>query len=83
MYYIAKVDADMCAEYKCNTCTLYCPEANTLMFDVERNTSYVDVDRCKGCELCVYVCSDLLGRDCVTMLTPQELIAEQEAAAQA
>jgi len=83
MYYIAKVDADMCAEYKCNTCTLYCPEANTLMFDVERNTSYVDVDRCKGCELCVYVCSDMLGRDCVTMLTPQELIAEQEAAAKA
>ncbi|HIP54346.1 MAG TPA: ferredoxin oxidoreductase, partial [Sulfurimonas autotrophica] len=24
MYYVAKVNSDMCAEYKCNTCTLYC-----------------------------------------------------------
>ena len=30
MYYVAKVNSDMCAEHKCNMCTLYCPEANTL-----------------------------------------------------
>jgi NAD-dependent dihydropyrimidine dehydrogenase PreA subunit len=42
MYYVAKVDSDKCAEYKCNTCTLYCPEANTLMFDKAGNTSWVD-----------------------------------------
>jgi len=67
MYYVAKVDSDMCAEHKCNMCTLYCPEANTLMFDKENNTSWVDADRCKGCALCVYVCSDLLNRDCISM----------------
>jgi pyruvate ferredoxin oxidoreductase delta subunit len=70
MYYVAKVDSDKCSEYKCNTCTLYCPEANTLMFDKDvgaKGTSWVDVDRCKGCALCVYVCSDMLNRDCITM----------------
>ncbi len=67
MYYVATVDAEKCQTHKCNTCTLYCPEANTLMFDKERNTAWVDMDRCKGCALCVYVCSDLLHRDCITM----------------
>ncbi|HHD77732.1 MAG TPA: ferredoxin oxidoreductase [Campylobacteraceae bacterium] len=71
MYYVAKVDPDMCAEYKCNMCTLYCPEANTLMFDKEKNSSYVDADRCKGCALCVYVCTDLLDRSCISMTMVQ------------
>jgi len=72
MYYIAKVDSDKCAEYKCNTCTLYCPEANTLMFNADSNSSVVDADRCKGCALCVYVCSDMLKRDCITMEMPHK-----------
>jgi pyruvate ferredoxin oxidoreductase delta subunit len=70
MYYIAKVDSDKCAEYKCNTCTMYCPETNTLMFDKDgggKGIAWVDEDRCKGCALCVYVCSDLLKRDCIEM----------------
>jgi len=67
MYYVARVDADKCAEYKCTTCTLYCPEANTLMFDSVANNAWVDEDRCKGCAICVYVCSDMLNRDCITM----------------
>lgn len=67
MFYVAKVDPNKCAEYKCNMCTLYCPECNTLMFDKKKNTSWVDADRCKGCEICVYVCSDLLNRDCIKM----------------
>ena len=71
MYYIATVDAEKCSQYKCNICTLYCPEANTLMFDKARNTSWVDADRCKGCALCVYVCSDMLNRGCITMETAQ------------
>jgi len=70
MYYVAKVDADKCSEYKCNVCTLHCPEPNTLM--VEGKTSWVDIDRCKGCALCVYVCSDMLKRDCITMEMPQK-----------
>jgi len=75
MYYIAKVDADMCSEYKCNACTLYCPEANTLMFNEEKNTSWVDDDRCKGCALCVYVCTDMLDRNCITMEMPDPTAA--------
>ncbi|MEA1880113.1 MAG: ferredoxin oxidoreductase [Campylobacterota bacterium] len=75
MYYIAKVDADQCAEYKCNACTLYCPEANTLMFNEDKNISWVDEDRCKGCALCVYVCTDMLDRNCITMEMPDPTAA--------
>lgn len=67
MYYVAKVNSEMCSTHNCNMCTLYCPEANTLMFDKANNTSWVDEDRCKGCAICVYVCSDLLNRDCIEM----------------
>jgi len=35
MYYVAKVNSEMCSTHKCNMCTLYCPEANTLMYDKE------------------------------------------------
>ena len=69
MYYVAKVDAYKCSEYKCNMCTLYCPEANTLMFDTKngKGSAWVDADRCKGCEVCVYVCRDMLNRECISM----------------
>lgn len=72
MYYVAKVDTDKCADYKCTMCTLHCPEANTLMFDRDSNASFVVADRCKGCALCVYVCSDLLNRDCIVMTQPEK-----------
>ncbi len=68
MYYVARVDEEKCATYKCKQCTLFCPEANTLMFDDDRNTAWVNEPRCKGCALCVYVCSDLLKRDCIEMV---------------
>ncbi len=71
MYYIAKVNEDMCETYKCNTCTLYCPEANTLMYNKDKGAkgvAWVDGDRCKGCAICVYVCSDMLKRDCIEMV---------------
>jgi Pyruvate/2-oxoacid:ferredoxin oxidoreductase delta subunit len=29
-------------------CTQFCPEANTIQYDKERNTAFVSVDRCKG-----------------------------------
>lgn len=67
MYYVAKVNEDMCATHNCTMCTLYCPEANTLMYNKDTKSSWVDEDRCKGCAICVYVCSDLLKRDCITM----------------
>ncbi|RMD47269.1 MAG: ferredoxin oxidoreductase [Aquificota bacterium] len=67
MYYVAKVDQEKCATYNCRQCTLFCPEANTLMFDEDKNSAFVNEERCKGCALCVYVCSDLLKRDCIKM----------------
>ncbi len=70
MYYIAKVDQDKCTTYKCNQCTIFCPEANTLMFDKENNMAWVDVDRCKGCALCVYVCTEVVKRGCIEMVKP-------------
>jgi len=77
MYYVAKVDSEKCATHKCNMCTMYCPEANTLMFDVKqgkKGVAWVDEDRCKGCAICVYVCSDLLNRGCISMemITPED-----------
>ncbi len=68
MYYVARVDEEKCATYNCKQCTLFCPEANTLMFDEKKNSAYVNESRCKGCVLCVYVCSDLLKRDCISMV---------------
>ncbi len=71
MYYVAKVDVAKCTEHNCKMCTDYCPEANTLMFDKEKNSSWVDEDRCKGCTICVYVCTDVLDRNCISMVMAQ------------
>ncbi len=68
MYYVANVDTKKCAEYKCKMCTDYCPEANTLMFDNHKKSAWVDENRCKGCAICVYVCKDVLDRNCITMV---------------
>ena len=50
------------------------PNINIKARDKEKNTSWVDGDRCKGCAICVYVCSDMLNRDCITMemINPDE-----------
>jgi len=69
MYYVAVVNEDMCSTYNCNMCTMYCPEPNTLMFDKGKKSSWVAGDRCKGCGVCVYVCTDLLKRGCIEMKT--------------
>jgi len=68
MYYVARVNEEKCSTYNCKQCTLFCPEANTLMFDEKKNSAYVNEQRCKGCALCVYVCSDLLKRECISMV---------------
>ena len=67
MYYVARVNATKCSEFNCKQCTDYCPETNTLMFDHEKKVAWVDESRCKGCEICVFVCTDLLSRGCITM----------------
>jgi len=36
---------------------MYCPEADTILLNKEKKVAYVVEQRCKGCELCVVVCS--------------------------
>jgi len=38
------------------------------MYTDEDHHAYVNTLRCKGCALCVYVCSDLLKRDAIEMV---------------
>ncbi|WP_448588296.1 ferredoxin oxidoreductase [Thermocrinis sp.] len=68
MYYVAEVNETECAKYNCKQCVLFCPEPNTLMFENSKHTAWVNVSRCKGCAICVYVCSDLLKRNCIQMV---------------
>lgn len=73
MYKIAQIDAQKCSESKCHLCSLYCPEPNTIIFDSKRNVSFVAVDRCKGCGLCVRVCTDIAKRNCIKMIPILEI----------
>jgi len=68
VYKIAQVDAAKCSATNCRLCTLYCPEPNTLLYDEKRKTSFVAIDRCKGCGACVRICTDVAKRNCITMV---------------
>ena len=68
MYYVAEVNESECAKYSCKQCVLFCPEPNTLMYHSTKHTAWVNHSRCKGCAICVYVCSDLLKRNCIQMV---------------
>ena len=58
MYAVAEVIDESCVAHKgCRLCIMYCPEANTILFNQERKVATVVEQRCKGCELCVVVCS--------------------------
>ncbi len=58
MYNVAFVDDDKCiAEKGCRLCIMYCPEADTIMLDAEKQKAVVVLHRCKGCDLCKVVCS--------------------------
>lgn len=58
MYNVAYVHDDKCiAEKGCRLCIMYCPEADTIMFDAEKKKAVVVIPRCKGCDLCKVVCS--------------------------
>lgn len=57
MYNVAYIDNDKCvAEKGCRLCIMYCPEPDTINIDTRRTKALVNIDRCKGCELCVVVC---------------------------
>lgn len=58
MYAVAEVIDESCVAKKgCRLCIMYCPEANTILFNKENQVAVVVEQRCKGCELCVVVCS--------------------------
>ncbi len=58
MYNVAYVHDDKCvAEKGCRLCIIYCPEADTIMMDLEKMKAVVVIPRCKGCDLCKVVCS--------------------------
>ncbi|MDX1410883.1 MAG: pyruvate ferredoxin oxidoreductase [Nitrospirales bacterium] len=57
MYNVALVTNEKCVAKKgCRLCIMYCPEANCLDLDTEKMVAFVNIDRCKGCELCKVVC---------------------------
>ena len=67
MYYVAEVNRDVCAEKNCHLCTSYCPESNCINYSEKDKSAYVSVDRCKACEICVYICRDIAKNDCIEM----------------
>ncbi|HSV87754.1 MAG TPA: 4Fe-4S dicluster domain-containing protein [Bacteroidales bacterium] len=73
MYKIAFVDSQKCSQTKCRLCTLYCPEPNTLLYNDKRNHAFVAVDRCKGCGACVKVCTEITKRQCIRMVSVDEI----------
>ena len=67
MYYIADVDKEICASKNCHLCTQYCPESNCINYSEKDKSAYVSVDRCKACEICVNICSDIAKNDAIQM----------------
>ena len=76
MYLVANIDPKICGESKCTLCTQFCPEANTIQFDKERNTAFVSIDRCKGCMQCVWVCDEMAKHKAIKMVMIDELPEE-------
>ena len=73
MYLVADVDSEICSSTSCRLCTQYCPESNTILFDEIRQTAYIAVDRCKGCEICVGVCDGLAKHHALKMIMITDL----------
>ncbi len=67
MYYVAEVDKDICSQKNCSLCTTYCPEANCINYSVADKSAYISVDRCKSCEICVYICDEIAKNNAIKM----------------
>ena len=67
MYYVAHVLKDICAKTNCHLCTTYCPESNCINYSEEDKSAYVSVDRCKACEICVYICNEVAKNEAIEM----------------
>lgn len=58
MYNIAFVEDEKCVAQKgCRLCLMYCPEPDCIRLDTRKMKAVVNIERCKGCELCVVVCN--------------------------
>ena len=73
MYVVADVNVEICASTSCRLCTQFCPESNTILYDSQRKTAYIAVDRCKGCEICVGICDDLAKHHAIKMVPITEV----------
>jgi pyruvate ferredoxin oxidoreductase delta subunit len=68
MYNVAQVTDEKCVAKKgCRLCIMYCPEANCLDLNPEKMVAEVNIDRCKGCELCKVVC-DAAKHEAIAMV---------------
>ena len=73
MYYIADVDKEICAQSNCHLCTTYCPESNCINYSEEDKSAYVSVDRCKSCEICVYICDNIAKKNALKLVCSKQL----------
>lgn len=55
MYYAAAVEDQLCSG--CKLCAMGCPDPNVIAYCEERNTVTVDQKRCKGCGICITLCT--------------------------
>ncbi|PIQ96977.1 MAG: pyruvate ferredoxin oxidoreductase [Nitrospinae bacterium CG11_big_fil_rev_8_21_14_0_20_56_8] len=67
MYYVAQVDRAICSQKNCHLCTTYCPEANCINYSEADRSAYISVDRCKACEICVYICDEIAKNHAIKM----------------
>jgi len=67
MYYVAQVDKNTCSQKNCHLCTTYCPEANRINYSEADKSAYISVDRCKACEICVYICNEVAKNHAIKM----------------
>ncbi|MHB1757386.1 MAG: 4Fe-4S dicluster domain-containing protein [Leptospirillum sp.] len=73
MYLVAHVDTAICSETACKLCTQFCPETNTILYDNDKKTAFVAVDRCKACEICVSICDTMAKHHAIKMIMITEL----------
>ncbi|NIQ03691.1 MAG: pyruvate ferredoxin oxidoreductase [Nitrospinaceae bacterium] len=67
MYYVAHVNKDICSDTNCHLCTTYCPEPNCINYSEKDKSAYISVDRCKACEICVYICDEVAKNHAIQM----------------
>ena len=67
MYYVAEVDKEICSSKACSLCTTFCPETNCINYSDADKSAYVSVDRCKACEICVYICDEIAKNNAIKM----------------